>query len=193
MTYSTKRPKPQKPYPDFPLFPHAMGVNCGFGNADCGTLALEALDLEAGWIHFPRPKTGIDRRCPLWPETMAALREALAVRPKAKEPRAERLVFVTQRGASWSKDIADNPIAKSFAKLVEALGLQCKGRGFYALRHVFETIGGESRDQVAVDFIMGHSREDMASVYRERISNERLRAVAEHVRRWLSGGETVQC
>ena len=56
---------------------------------------------------------------------------------------------------------------------------------FYALRHTFETIGGESRDQVAVDHIMGHAREDMASVYRERISDDRLRAVADYVRTWL--------
>ena len=53
------------------------------------------------------------------------------------------------------------------------------------IRHTFETIGGESRDQVAVDAIMGHSREDMASVYRERIGDDRLQAVVEHVRRWL--------
>jgi hypothetical protein len=28
----------------------------------------------------------------------------------------------------------------------------------------------------------------MASVYRERISEERLRAVTDHVRKWLFGG-----
>jgi hypothetical protein len=39
---------------------------------------------------------------------------------------------------------------------------------------------------------MGHAREDMASVYRERISDERLRAVVEHVRTWLFGREMVQ-
>ena len=44
------------------------------------------------------------------------------------------------------------------------------GRNFYALRHTFETIGGDAKDQVAVDHIMGHARDDMASVYRERIS-----------------------
>ena len=60
-----------------------------------------------------------------------------------------------------------------------------RGHTFYALRHTFETIAGESRDQVAVDAIMGHSREDMASVYRERIGDDRLRAVAEHVRQWV--------
>jgi hypothetical protein len=32
---------------------------------------------------------------------------------------------------------------------------------------------------------MGHARDDMASVYRERISDARLRAVADHVRKWL--------
>ncbi len=42
-----------------------LGINCGFGNADCGTLPLSALDLDGGWVDYPRPKTGIDRRCPL--------------------------------------------------------------------------------------------------------------------------------
>jgi hypothetical protein len=38
---------------------------------------------------------------------------------------------------------------------------------------------------VAFDAIMGHVRDDMASVYRERISDARLRAVTDHVRAWL--------
>src|SRR5262249_11681089 len=50
-----------------------LGVNCGFGNADCATLTHSALGLGAGWIDFPRPKTGIGRRCPLWEETVAAI------------------------------------------------------------------------------------------------------------------------
>jgi hypothetical protein len=44
-------------------------------------LPLSAVDLDAGVIDFPRPKTGIPRRCPLWPETAAAIRELLAKRP----------------------------------------------------------------------------------------------------------------
>src|SRR5262249_46341149 len=62
-----------------------LGINCGFGNADCGNLPLTALDLENGWIDYPRPKTGIPRRCPLWPETVEALKEALAKRPEPKK------------------------------------------------------------------------------------------------------------
>src|SRR5262249_6629222 len=49
-----------------------LGANCAFGNADCGTLPESALDLDGGWIDFPRPKTGIGRRCFLWPETVQA-------------------------------------------------------------------------------------------------------------------------
>jgi hypothetical protein len=38
-----------------------LGINCGYGNADCGTLPLSALDLKNGWINYHRPKTGIVR------------------------------------------------------------------------------------------------------------------------------------
>jgi len=168
-----------------------LGVNCGYGNQDCATLPTKALDLDAGWITYHRPKTGIDRRCPLWPKTIAALREAIAARPKPKEPEADGLAFVTRTGASWSKDTMDNPVAKEMAKVLKALGLARKGRGFYALRHTFETVAGGSRDQVAVDHIMGHAPgpNDMAAVYREGIDDVRLQAVVAHVRRWLVGTE----
>ena len=93
-------------------------------------------------------------------------------------------MFITKRRLSWHKATDDNPISKEMRKLLDALGID-GSRNFYALRHTFETIGGESRDQVAVDHIMGHARDEMASVYGEWISDERLRAVADHVRRWL--------
>jgi integrase len=163
-----------------------LGVNCGFGNADCGTLPLAALDLDGGWVNYHRPKTGISRRCLLWPETVAALREWQARRPEPKDPADAGLVFVTKYGHSWAKDTADSPITKETRKLLDAVGINGH-RNFYALRHTFETVGGEAKDQAAVDAIMGHARDDMASVYRERISDERLREVTVHVRRWLFG------
>src|SRR5262249_52355169 len=129
-----------------------LGVNCGLGNSDCGQLPQSALDLERGWLNYPRPKTGIDRRCPLWPETVEALREALAKRPGPKDPEHAGLAFITSKGGSWHKKVEDNPISKETRKLLDALGINgC--RNFYALRHTFETIGGEARDQVAVDHI----------------------------------------
>jgi integrase len=60
-----------------------------------------------------------------------------------------------------------------------------KGLGHYTLRHTFRTVADEAKDQPAADFIMGHESPHMSSVYREKISAERLRAVAEHVRAWL--------
>jgi integrase len=167
-----------------------LGINCGFGNTDCGTLPLSAVDWDQGIIDYPRPKTGIPRRCPLWPKTAAALREALAVRPAPKDPAHAGLVFITQRGLCWAKEIADSPLTKEVAKLLKALHINGrKGLGFYTLRHTFRTIADEAKDQPAADYIMGHEVPHMSSVYREMISDERLRAVAGHVRRWLFGGE----
>jgi integrase len=162
-----------------------LGINCGFGNTDCAMLPQRALDLDGGWINFPRPKTGINRRCPLWPETTMALRQALDQRPAPKDEADAGLVFITVHGRPWAaKKGVDSAISKETRKLLNASQVNGR-RNFYALRHTLETIGGEARDQVAVDAIMGHAREDMASAYRERISDERLRDVVEHVRRWL--------
>ncbi len=91
---------------------------------------------------------------------------------------------MTKYSGPWTKDTPDSPVTKEMRKLLD--GLDINGhRNFYTLRHCFETIGGEARDQIAVDHIMGHTREDMASHYRERISDERLKAVTDYVRRWL--------
>lgn len=172
-----------------------LAVNAGYGNADCGTLPLSALDLAAGWVRFDREKTGIERRSPLWPETVQAIREALSSRPEPNDQADADLVFITKYGKRWAKPAGhlradgtptppDNPVSKEMRKLLDSLGLN-GNRNFYALRHTFETIGGEAKDQVAVDYLMGHARDDMASVYRERISDVRLRAVSDHVRLWL--------
>ncbi len=165
-----------------------LGMNAGFGNSDCGNLPLSALDLDAGWVDYPRPKTGILRRCPLWPETVSALKEALADRPESKKPENVGLVFVTKYGHSWAKDTSDAPITKEFRKVLDGLGINGH-RNFYTLRHTFRTVADEAKDQPATDFLMGHESPHMSSVYREGISDERLRAVVDQVRRWLFPAE----
>jgi integrase len=163
-----------------------LAINCGFGNTDCGRLLQSAVDLENRMIDFPRPKTGIPRRCPLWPETAAAIREALAVRPAPKGEGLDGLVFITRCGQSWARDTEPGTITREFRKLLKGLGINGH-RNFYTLRHTFRTVADESKDSVACDFIMGHEVPHMSSVYRETISDERLRAVAEHVHAWLFG------
>jgi integrase len=104
------------------------------------------------------------------------------------------MVFITKYGCRWAKDTTDQTLAKEFAKLLRNLKINGrKGLGFYTLRHTFRTVADESKDQPAVDFIMGHEVPHMSAVYRETISEERLRDVVNHVRAWLfppaQGGE----
>lgn len=162
-----------------------LGVNCGFGNHDCGRLPLSAIDLRAGWINFPRPKTAVERRCPLWPETIAALKAAISGRPKAKDKANDQLVFITKYGEPWAKETADSPVGKEFYKLIVNLQVYRPGRGFYGLRRTYRTIADGTKDFPAVRLIMGHSDDSMDSVYRERIDDQRLVDVVSHVRRWL--------
>jgi integrase len=168
-----------------------LGINCGFGNSDCANLPLAVVDFDAAIIDFPRPKTGINRRCPLWPETVQALREAIAKRPEPRQEEAKGLVFVTIRGQPWFKATSDTPISKETKKLLRKLGINGRvGLGFYTLRHVFRTVADEARDQPACDFIMGHADPSMAAHYRERIGDARLKAVTDHVHAWLFGAST---
>lgn len=171
-----------------------LGINCGFGQTDVANLPASAVDLAGGWIDYPRPKTGIERRCPLWQETVKALREAMKATPKPAGNDEVGLCFLTKYGRRWvrtresaksGKTTNHDAVAQEFAKVLTRLGLKRKGLNFYALRHTFETIAGATTDQVAVDHIMGHVRDDMASLYRERIDDERLRKVTDHVRAWL--------
>jgi integrase len=169
-----------------------LGINAGFGNADCGNLPISAINLDRGIIDYPRPKTGIARRCILWPETVAALREVLAQRKEPKDPEDAGLVFVTKYGQSWARDDDPAAITKELAKLLRQLHINGrKGLNFYALRHSFRTVADEAKDQPAADFIMGHEVPHMSAVYRETISDARLKAVADHVRAWLFAGGAV--
>jgi integrase len=165
-----------------------LGINGGMGNQDCAVLPLSALDLDGALIDFPRPKTGLPRRVPLWPETIEAIKQALAHRPEPKDPASAGLVFITRTGQPWAKGKAENPLSDMTAKLLRKLGINGrKGLGFYTLRHTFRTVADEAKDQPACDFIMGHEAPHMSSHYREAISDARLRAVTEHVRNWLFG------
>jgi integrase len=168
-----------------------LGVNCGFGNGDCATLPVSAVDLERGWIDHPRPKTGIARRCWLWPETVSALRGVIADRPETRQDEAGSLVFVNSRGAPWihftPKGGRIDNVTIQFTALLKRIGFHRDGLGFYTLRHVFRTVADAARDPVAIDLIMGHSDPSMGGHYRERIDDSRLQAVADHVRAWLFG------
>ncbi|HLN26422.1 MAG TPA: tyrosine-type recombinase/integrase [Gemmataceae bacterium] len=167
-----------------------LGVNAGFGNTDCARLPMSALNLDAGWVTYPRPKTGIARRSPLWPETVAAIQGALAARPEPKDKSDAGLVFITKYGGAWGSDGVATAVTHEMTKLLRRVGINGrKGLGFYTLRHVFRTVADGVRDPVAVDLIMGHTDPSIGARYRERIDDGRLQAVTERVRAWVFGRE----
>lgn len=167
-----------------------LGINGALGNTDCAELPLEAVDLESGWLDYPRTKTAVNRRIPLWPETVEAIQAAIEDRAEPKDPNDAGLLFIGKRGQSYVVGRRGYRIHQELKRVRDKAGVS--GRTFYDLRRTFETIGGDSRDQVAVDAIMGHAPKsgDMAAVYRQRISDGRLRAVVEYVRLWLFPPET---
>jgi integrase len=117
---------------------------------------------------------------------VAALRAALADRRQPADPADANLVFLTARGGTWDKNTGGSYLSWKFGKLLRRLGINGRKRlGFHTLRHSFRTVADEAKDQPAADYIMGHEVPHMSSHYRETISDDRLRAVAEHVRRWL--------
>lgn len=161
-----------------------LAINVGIGNEDCGRLEFRHLDLKTGWLDYPRPKTSVRRRAKLWKETVAAIDAVISER-KQPASRLEKYVFVTKYGQTWHKPGSSNPISHEFRKFLKQTGNYTKGVGFYSLRRTFETIASETNDQPAIDLSMGHESPDMASLYRQRLGDERLVRVSYHVRRWL--------
>lgn len=163
-----------------------LGLNGALGPADIARLPAEAVDLDKGWLTYPRPKTGIPRRAWLWPETRDAIRQAIAGRPRPLSGRpGERLLLGPRGGALLNAD-GTGHLRKLFSRALTATGTARAYRGLYGLRHTFRTVADETLDKPAIDMVMGHAPADIGSRhYLERIADERIQRVCEHVRRWL--------
>lgn len=129
----------------------------------------------------PQPATSAQPQSEL-PETRAAT--------TSEKRRYKKLLFLTRGRRPWTSK-SGSKISQEFGRLLHKIGLHRPGLNFYALRHTFETIAGATKDQPAVSAVMGHAAksDDMSAVYRERIDDDRLAAVSEHVRQWLFGKE----
>lgn len=163
-----------------------LGINAGYGNADCGRLTRDML--VDGWIESHRAKTGIWRAAQLWPETIEALIAVLEKPRKNVPAEYADLVFLTRHKRPWWVEGASgDPISKEFTKLRETAGVFRSGVGFYALRHVTQTIGEQaaSHDSLAIKILMGHADNSISAEYREKYDREPIRIVCEHLRNWL--------
>lgn len=165
-----------------------LGVNCGLGNTDVGCLNGCHLDLDGRFLDFPRIKNQSDRQAVLWPETVSAVRAALAARPDPASDDLRGRVFLTPEGKSWWRDSKVSPVSRAFSQLVVRAKVDAqRGRGFYTLRRVFRTVADACKDQVAIALVMGHTDRTMAGVYRQHVDRERLEVVAATVHAWLFG------
>ena len=170
-----------------------LGINGALGNTDLGLLPTKAVKLKSGWLDYPRDKTGIDRRIPLWPETVEAIKAVRVNRTTPKNPADAHLLFIGLRGQNYIGNHKGYRVTAEMTRLLKKTGLTRPGLSFYCLRRTFQTIAEGSLDLVAVAHIMGHAPPagDMASIYRQRISDNRLRAVVDHVHQWLYGTTAV--
>ena len=166
-----------------------LAINGGLGNHDVATLPIKAINIKSGWLTYPRPKTGIERRIPLWPETVEALKAVLADRHEPKDPAHKELIFISLQGESFISKNSGHRIAKTVLWFLRKAKIERPGLTFYGIRHTFQTVAEGVRDLSAVQSLMGHaaSSSDMSARYRERIDDARLLAVTEHVRKWLFG------
>lgn len=169
-----------------------LAINCGFGQTDCALLPLADMNLEGH--SFARPKTGIKRVCPFWPETIAAI----ACRRRWRPDLRRDLVFMSKYGQVLVRDepIRDktgsivrtrrkDAIQQMFRRACENAGV--KYRPFYTLRHCFRSAADEAIDTTAINVIMGWKMPGMDSVYLQLMANgaRRLKAVTDTVHAWL--------
>ena len=154
-----------------------LGLNCGFGNTDIGTLKLCDIDLEAATVSHARPKTGVERNFILWPETVEILKAYIKDhRGKPVNQEVAGLLFIGKRGNPFCFERIDpdgkfrrsDAIKNRFIRLYKKAGVQRPyGRGYYAMRHTHATlIGIGSNDLREVQASLGHLTFTQQEIYR---------------------------
>ena len=152
-----------------------LGVNCGLGNTDIANLPIKALDLKAGWVRLPAAKDGHRPPLPALAETVAALRRPSPA-ANAEEPEHAGPGVCHQGGQQWGTRTSANRTPRKGPQERRRSGMQgvsqalgesgadtVPGWASTLFATPLRRSAGDSRDQVAVDAIMGHARDDMAS------------------------------
>lgn len=172
-----------------------------YGQGDCAELPENVLqldppphlDLPAGWglIHFPRPKTEVDRVCVLPPIAVDALRAVLASRPKAGDPQYAGRVFLTETGQPICYDVVERDRHGTVKKIMRVDNVKqwhaanrrrlpegtARPMGFYAIRHASITLTGGC-DETARLLHEGHILPGVRPEYVEGVSSAELLKVA---------------
>lgn len=151
-----------------------LGLFAGYGPFDCISLTVDKLRGE--FLEFPRPKTGVSRRCWL-PDTV---RDAIQAAANGTH---------VLNGRVWSR----HAVANKFQALCRECGFYQKGRTEpYSLRRTLETVAKNAEvNQSVIDKVMGHERPDTSEIYNQKVFDKQLRKLGEFVERWLAGSETL--
>ena len=160
-----------------------LGINAGFLNTELTELPRSVI--KGDYLEWPRAKTCTFRRVKLWTETKAAINAAIEAGPADGE-----LVFYRSKNRDFSDTQRNGRhVGRLFESALDTAKIE--GHSFRDFRYTFQTVAEEAPnlDPPAIRLVMGHtdSSNDMSSRYRQRISDERLCAVCDHVRQWLFG------
>jgi integrase len=158
-----------------------LGLNCGLGCTDCAELLWKHVDLKQRRIDFPRTKTGIHRRLPLWNETIEALKKLTRINNRVfNTADGKKVVSIVQRidGNGDEKIVKCDNVSRDFASLLKkAKIVKGKGTGFYTLRRTAATLTAASGDPFAVQRLLGHADLKMATTYVQDVSEQTDRAI----------------
>jgi hypothetical protein len=102
-----------------------LGINCGFGAGECGTLAVN--EVQGDYIRRLRSKSEVYGQWLLWPETKKALAAALARRPASPLP----FLLLTGQGKPLTGQTATGrqrgKVTNRWAHLNERVRKTCPG------------------------------------------------------------------
>lgn len=166
-----------------------LSINAAMGVADVARLTrANWRDREGDFLHCPRHKTGVDRKIWLWRETIQAIEDARESRPQPHRQKYESCLLLTKSGLPWWRieDGTNRDLASAALRAVRiATGTS---RTLYDCRRTFRTVASEVCDLEAINHCMGHEGKGEGSTYLQGVSDDRIRAVCQHVRAWLYGG-----
>ena len=193
-TFLNGRPEPEDPATflkgadDYLKAWILLGINCGLYAVDLSGLLHR--HIEGEFLEYARAKTGIIRRCWLWPETRAAIAVV------STEPKLHKNVFLNNRDRPLVTETKNegriDAVANRFANLKNRLKYNRESSGFKNFRHTYRTVVDEAGDQPAILLTMGHADSGISDYYRHGISDERLIKVSQFVRHWLFGPKQTQ-
>jgi len=164
-----------------------LGINCGFYASDSITIPRGSLHLigDTPCHDYSRHKTSEKRKGILWPETVDAIKDYLAIR-KAKEVSPD-ILFRNRSGMPYRGQSINSALPRQFNDI---LPTTLAGVSIGSLRHTFATVIGQSNDEEAKHVVMGHTQATIqAKLYQQKMidETERLSALSDMVHAWLYG------